>query len=328
MADPFAWRTDDAYYAVGTGAAGAGTVAGGAAGGTAGAVAKLFPVLRSTDFCTWTHQGEALVRPAGDLGEEFWAPAVATANGLWYLYYSVGDARIPRHQLRVAIAAAPAGPYLDEGPLTYPDQLPFAIDAHPVQDHDGGWWLFYARDFLDQDDGCHAGTALVADRLIGMTRLAGDERVVLRARHAWTLFAAQRHLYGQVWDWHTLEGPCVVPHDGRWWCFYSGACWGNDTYGVDYAVAERLEGPWRDDGADAGPRVLRTVRGLARGPGHVSCVVGPDGADYLAYHAWDGRGAVRRMHLDRILWTPEGPRCRPTRKPQLLTAAPAPAGDR
>src|SRR6185295_18254923 len=94
-------------------------------------------------------------------GHELWAPAVAEAEGRFFLYYSSGDASKPFHQLRVAESDRPEGPYRDTAALTEPASQPFAIDAHPFRDRDGRWYLFYARDFLDTAGGARAGTALV-----------------------------------------------------------------------------------------------------------------------------------------------------------------------
>jgi beta-xylosidase len=318
LADPFVWRSHGSYFAIGTGAAGAGSLVSGIDQGRAATdQERIFPLLQSDDFCTWQARSLALIRPDPLLGPEFWAPAVAEHDGRFYLYYSVGDSSIPRHQLRVAISTKPEGPYADFGPLTDVQKMPFAIDAHPFLDVDGRWWLFYARDFLDNEGGAYAGTALVVDRMKSMTELAGHERVVLRARQDWTLFRAQREMYGSVWDWHTLEGPCVLRHDDQYYCLYSGACWGNASYGVDYCVAEHIDGTYDAGFADA-PRVLRTNPGVVLGPGHCSHIIGPDGGDYLAYHAWDEAAQVRRMHIDRLLWTPNGPRCTPTTTEQLI----------
>ena len=62
-------------------------------------------------------------------------------------------------------------------------------------------------------------------------------------------------MFGGIYDWHTLEGPCVRRHGGRYYCLYSGGCWQNDTYGVDYAVADHVLGPYTDSGNEDGPRV-------------------------------------------------------------------------
>ena len=46
------------------------------------------------------------------------------------------------------------------------------------------------------------------------------------------------------------------------------------------------------------------------GPGHNSIVIGPDRETaYIAFHAWDKEMKMRQMFIDKILWTPNGPRC-------------------
>jgi hypothetical protein len=51
-------------------------------------------------------------------------------------------------------------------------------------------------------------------------------------------------------------------------------------------------------------------------------VVGPDGADYIVYHAWDPGFGARRMCIDRLEWTIDGPRTSgPTIEPQPVPAA-------
>lgn len=299
FADPFVWKYNNVYYAIGTGALEA-------SGQTVG---KIFPVLQSHDFFQWQFASSALVRPDPALGDNFWAPAVACAEGRFYLYYSVGHGD-QHHQLRVAAANAPQGPYQDlNQPLLDSSVCPFAIDPHPFQDDEGEWHLFYARDFLDVSDQVRAGTALVAAPLLGMTRLAGQETVVLRARSDWQRFQNPRLVYGRLWDWHTLEGPCVVKHNGQYYCFYSGGRWENESYGVDFAVADHVLGPYSDLHNPEGPRVLQTVPGHVIGPGHNTVIRGPDGqTDYIVYHAWDKSMKARQMFIDRLEWTPNGPR--------------------
>ncbi|HSU53885.1 MAG TPA: glycoside hydrolase family 43 protein, partial [Candidatus Dormibacteraeota bacterium] len=276
FADPFVWKYNDTYYAIGTGELEA-------EGQTLG---KVFPVLQSTDFFQWSFASSALVRPDKSLGTNFWAPAVVFREGKFYLYYSVGHGD-KNHQLRVAISDSPQGPYEDSGhSLLSLDACPFAIDPDPFQDDDGRWYMFYARDYLDTSAGFRAGTALAVAPMKSMTELANEGTVVLRARSDWQRFQSNRPMYGKSWDWHTLEGPCVCKHDRRYYCFYSGGRWENDTYGVDYGVAEHVTGPYSDEGNESGPRVLRTLPGKVLGPGHNSIIKGPDAeTDYLVYHA-------------------------------------------
>jgi beta-xylosidase len=300
FADPFAWQHDGVYYAIGTGELEA-------EGRTPGLA---FPVLRSFDFYHWEYIGNALERLSPALGDNYWAPAVACAEGRFFLYYSVGHGD-KNHQLRVAVSDAPGGPYRDSGKtLISADACPFAIDPDPFQDSDGRWYLFYARDFLDCTDTLRAGTALAVAPMKSMTELEAPGTVVLRARCDWQRFQSERPMYGQVWDWHTLEGPCVHKHVDRYYCFYSGGRWEDDTYGVDYGAADTVLGPYSDQGNERGPRVLRTVPGKVLGPGHNSLIRGPDGrTDYLVYHAWDNAMRARRMFMDPVVWTSDGPRC-------------------
>lgn len=307
FADPYVWRHAGEYFAVGTGP----EEASGRVAGTGGAT--VFPLLRSHDLVNWGEAGHALVKPDAALGDTFWAPEVVQADGLWYLYYSVGFGD-RQHQLRVARSAQPLGPFEDVAQLTDPQQVPFAIDPHPFRDADGRWYLFHARDFLDLVDGLgrpvRAGTALVVQRLESMTALAAEPpTTIARARFDWQRFKADRLMYGQLHDWHTLEGPFVVLHDGRYHCLYSGGRWETAGYGVDCLVADQVMGPYRDEGAETGPRVLQSVPGQVLGPGHCSVTVAPDGVTpMLVYHAWDAQRTARRMCIDPLLFTADGPR--------------------
>lgn len=322
FADPFAWKHEGKYYAVGTGPLG--TIAdireSDLTSSRINGEDRAIPVLTSEDFVHWKSLGGALRVPEKFREKAFWAPEVAFHEGSFYIYYSTATVGL-LHQIRVAKSSQPEGPYDDVGLLIGADEAcPFAIDAHPFQDDDGQWYLFYARDFLDQDSGVRAGTALVVDRLIDMTKLAGEEKVVMRARHDWQLFKSQREMYGQIFDWHTLEGPFVRKRDGLYYCFYSGGCYENESYGVDYGVSEKVMGPYHDIGNEAGPRVLKSVADHVIGPGHHSIVLGPDDkTEYLVYHVWDLDMKARRMCLDKLLWTEKGPRCLgPTWTPQSV----------
>ncbi len=304
FADPFVWRGDGEYYAIGTGSHEA------TGGAFSARDATVFPLLRSPDLVHWQDAGRALLRPDPALGTAFWAPEIVCDGTRWFLYYSVGYAdRL--HQLRVATSDAPLGPYVDLAALTTRDECPFAIDPHPFRDDDGRWYLFYARDFLTTEDeqgrAVRAGTALVVRPLLGMTALAADETTVARARCDWQRFAANRLMYGRRFDWHTLEGPFVVKDRGRYYCFYSGGCWQTDTYGVDYVVANTASGPYSDEGVGRDPRVLKTVPGRVLGPGHCSILAGSAGKNYIVYHAWGPDRTARRMCVDELSFSPDGP---------------------
>lgn len=263
-----------------------------------------FKTLSSPDLVKWTPGPPALKRLSEHEGCDFWAPEVACCNDKYFMYYSVGQGD-KGHHLRVAISDEPAGPYEDSGRLT-PETCSFAIDACPYQHSDGSWWLFYATDLVEGD---RPGTVLVVDRLTSMTEIEGKPTLVARATSDWQRFEKDRSIYGGRHDWHTLEGPSAHLRNGRVWCLYSGGNWQNDTYGVDFVVADHPQGPWENTTGER-PRTLSTVPGRVLGPGHNSVTKGPDGVtDFIVYHAWNPERTARLMRIDPIEWRDSGPVC-------------------
>lgn len=300
MADPFVLKWDGEYYAYGT---------------SEGDRERIFTILHSADFAYWQDIGGALEPLPGER-HAYWAPEVAVRDGKFFLYYSAADgAGDDTHRLRVAVADNPAGPFRDTGRLLLPDEG-FSIDAHPFCDpRDGRWYLFFAKDFFD----ARVGTALAVVPLgEDMVSAAGPVTTVLRPSADWQISSRNRDLYGQTWaEWHTVEGEFVLFHENRYFLLYSGGGWETPEYGVGYAVADSVLGPYREP--ESGPAVLRGVPGHVLGPGHNSVVPGPDGQPFVAYHAWDLAWTARRMCLDPLRWTPDGPRCDgPTWTPQTL----------
>ncbi len=314
MPDPFVLKHAGVYYAFGT------------TGAERKSDGRIYTVLRSTNLVDWQELGGALTPPTDDRDYQYWAPEVAEEGGTFYLYYSMGGKEEEKFEIRVATSSKPEGPYKDAGiKLLVCDNNRFTIDAHPFKDTDGRWYMFYARNFPDTEGGAHPGTALVVDRLVDMTKLAGECRTVVRARHPWTLYEANRRMnvYNQTFDWHTIEGAFVRKHRGRYYCFYSGSNYQTANYGVDYVVADSVMGPYRGQGAEA--RILKGIPGKVRGPGHHSIVVGPDGkTDYFVYHAWDASMKVRQMCIDKLTWAAQGPR----RVIPTITPQPLPRGAR
>lgn len=289
MADPFVLRHAGHYYAYGT--------------APAAPDGRQFPVLHSTNLVEWEHKGWALLPPAG--GQEFWAAEVAYHNGTFYMYYSTNGIEGRDHQIRVATSRDPLGPFEDTGRVLLPE-IPFNIDPHPFQDTDGQWYLFYSQDFLTLDGDYRVGTGIVVDRLVDMLTLAGQPQVVVRPHADWQLFLAQRPMYGQVFDWHTIEGAAMRVHNGRYYCFYSGGAWERENYGVAYVVADHPLGPYQRPAEITGP-LLRSVPGQVIGPGHNSFTTAPDGQEVIIYHGWDTAMTARLMRIDRLRWEGDRP---------------------
>ncbi|HJR06488.1 MAG TPA: glycoside hydrolase family 43 protein [Pyrinomonadaceae bacterium] len=255
---------------------------------------RAFGVMHSRDLVNWRELAGALAPLAGE-HPCYWAPEVVYENGRFLMYYSVGNER--RMHIRVAVADNPAGPFEDSGhELT---DAEFAIDPHVFVDEDGTRWLFYATDFLTHT---HIGTGTVRDLLLDHFTLAREPRPVTRARYDWQVYDPAREEKGGV-RWHTVEGPFVLRRKNLYYQMFSGGNWQNLTYGVSYAVSDRIarEDEWEQtaDGERVLP-ILRTIPERVVGPGHNSVVRGRDNVQlFCVYHRWDGeRGRV--LAIDRL----------------------------
>ncbi len=231
--------------------------------------AGCFGILRSQDLIHWQRVGCAMQPLAGDF-DKYWAPEVTYDNGVFYLYYSVGDEE--NMGIRVAVAGRPEGPFVATGRQLTSEQ--FAIDPHVFLDDTGTRYLFYATDFLEHS---HIGTGTVVDRMLDPYTLEGRPRPVTRAGYDWQVYDPCRREKGGV-RWHTVEGPFVLKHNGLYYQMFSGGNWRNTSYGVSYAITDRIDvdHEWEQvaDGEHTLP-VLRTVVGRVVGPGHNSVVRGP-----------------------------------------------------
>jgi beta-xylosidase len=294
FADPFVLRADSGYYAYGT--------------GPADAAGRQFPMLHSPDLCNWNPIGGALDPLPQAPKALYWAPEVARQGENYYLYYSAAPSgREEDHRLRVAVAKAPQGPFVDSGRVLIPE-LKFTIDASPFFDpRTRRWHLAFATDYL-QDEPFGTGLGLITLEDDMMTT-SGKPLVLQRATAPWQIYETNRNYQGRHWPkWYCVEGPNLLYHNDKYYCLYSGGAWRESNYGVGFAVADDLQGPWRDDFAVHGPAVLHGTESVI-GPGHNSVVLAPDNHTLFAvYHAWDTARTARRMCIDPLYWTDSGPK--------------------
>jgi GH43 family beta-xylosidase len=294
FADPFVLKTARGYFAYGT-----------APPGNDG---RIFPVLHSQNLVNWRFLGGALAPLANPPGRLYWAPEVMEKDGRYYLFFSASTTESDdSHRLRVAVADDPAGPFVDSGRLLLPD-AGFTIDASPFRDPPTGqFYLYFATDYQTDEP---YGTGLAVVRLASdLLSTDGAPVQVVRATADWQIYERNRVYKGRIWSkWHCVEGPHCVFHGGKYFCFYSGGAWQSDNYGVSVAVADHPLGPWHDQ-SHQGPSVLSGIPDRVLGPGHNSCVAGPDGNTlYMVYHAWNSHKTARRMCIDPVLWTECGPK--------------------
>jgi hypothetical protein len=217
----------------------------------------------------------------------------------------------------VASSRDPLGPFeFGDAPLLDV----WSIDGHPFVDLDGRRWLFYnVRDDSTRYQGTVPGCGNLVDELLTPATLRGEPAPVALPDAPWE--------GSRSGEWYWNEGPTVLRRRGRYVQMYSGGWYGDASYGVGFAAADDPRGPWSK--APHNPVFVSGSR--ITGPGHHCVTTGPDGVTpYAVYHGYvDGRPG-RKVHIDRLHWSTEGPRLgggempgTPTETPQAVPEGPA-----
>jgi hypothetical protein len=217
----------------------------------------------------------------------------------------------------VARSRDPLGPFeLDPAPLLDV----WSIDGHPFVDVDGRRWLFYnVRDESTRYRGRVPGCGNLVDELVAPDTLRGSAVPVALPDAAWE--------GNRSGGWYWNEGPTVLRRRGRYVQMYSGGYYGDDSYGVGFAAADSPRGPW----AKAPHNPVFVSGSRITGPGHHCVTVGPDGVTpWAVYHGYVDGLPGRKVHVDRLHWSTEGPRLgrgeapgQPTEGPQAVPDGPA-----
>lgn len=219
----------------------------------------------SRDLQNWTRSAPLLditsidwIEDDGAPAHYLWAPALAQANGRFYLYYSVGPQNPTPSRVGVAVADSPGGPFRDSGaPLLTGGNGFEAIDPMVFVDPASGKPYLYAG-------GSAGATLRVFELAPDMVRIAREVKTVTP------------HLF--------TEAPFVHLRDGIYYLSYSHGRWNHADYAVHYATARSPEGPWTYQ------REILSGDALRKGPGHHSIVRNPTSGDwFIAYHRWEGR---------------------------------------
>ena len=294
--DPFVLKVRGRYYAYATEAE---------ANPAQGSL--VFPILTSTDLVSWHEVGKAM--PA--LGAPYylyWAPEVTMYNGQFFLYYAVHTNEEFISSIRVAVADAPEGPFIDSGHDLTHTQTPWAIDPHVFRNQDGQSYLYVTVEYLDSSAG-FIGSGNAVDRLLDPFTLEGNLTRVTPPSQAWQLYEAQRQSKGGI-DWYTVEGPTVLQHRRKYYEMFSGGCYYRDNYAISYAISDTPMGShglhdtsWQDWQGRTGHAFLVQGNQHILSPGHNSLVLGPNNTEqYIAYHALQANMLDRYACLDRLFW--------------------------
>lgn len=231
------------------------------------------PLLRLADI--------AWVRDDRVLRHFLWAPDMATANGHYYFYYSVGPQGPTPSRIGVARCERPQGPCRDSGRPVLTGGNGFeAIDPMVFVDPRSARRLLYA--------GGSAGARLrVFELAPDMTNIT--EEVPVAQPPSFT------------------EGVFVHERGGIYYLSWSHGHWDRSDYEVLYATAPSATGPWTYRG------VLLRSDSAYKGPGHHAFVQDPRTGQWLiVYHRWENvRGdgpyaGSRRIAIQPIRYDADG----------------------
>jgi beta-xylosidase len=279
--DPFVLDVGGTYYAYATNGAG-----------------KQVQTLSSKDMVHWRPGPDALPK-VGSWGfnGSTWAPEVLPRpDGTYVLYYtaSSGTQCVGR-----AVSDTPLGPFVDRwsSPLVCQKSAGGSIDPDPFRDGDGSLYLYWKND----------GNSIGEPTHIWVQRLSRDGTQLVGKPHD------TGETNDQVWEGSVVEGPTMWKHDGRYYLFYSGGNYADDTYAVGYAACTSPLGPCTD--APENPILKTTCR--AHGPGH-NALIEVGSQTWIVYHAWlpNHAGDKRTLWIDRLDWRNgkpivHGPTCTP-----------------
>jgi len=203
--------------------------------------------------------------------QAMWAPSIIEKNQRYYLFFSANDLQRPggpyweekelyNHYggIGVAVADAPEGPYEDH--LGVPLINEFHNDAQPIdqfvyKDVDGTYYMFYGG-------WRHCNIAVLNDDFTGFVPWNEDQ------------------LFKEITPEGYVEGPFVFRRKNKYYFMWSEGSWGNDTYKVAYAMADKVTGPYERIGT-----ILESDKNIATGAGHNSVINTPNTDQwYMVYH--------------------------------------------
>ena len=258
---------------------------------TAGAMGAM-PVLTSPDLINWTEVGNGMpVIASWSVSGRHWAPELIQVGDRYQSYNTARRGDMNQQAVSVSVSDSPAGPFVDNrtAPLIGQVDEGGSIDASPFRDADGSLWLLWKND----------GNAQGKPSYIYLQRLTDD---------GLEMVGEPQRMFGmdQPYEIYTIEGASVIIHKGTYYCFYSTGEYWKNTYGVCWATAPSITGPWTKRGG--GP--ILAGNDVAAGPGHGMPVkVGPHW--WYVYHAWQpdhvGESPGRLVWLSRLKFTDDGP---------------------
>ena len=248
----------------------------------------------SNDLKKW-HYGGVALHKRDSYGEKwFWAPEVHLVDGVYYMFYTAQE------RTCVATSSSPTGPFVQR------EQKPLIdgyknIDNTLFIDDDGTPYMFFVR----------VGRPFK----ICVAELERDLQSI-KEKSIHTCISPT-----QSWERKqglVNEGPSVIKHEGIYYMLYSGNGYTSQSYGIGYATARSIKGPWRKSSLNP---ILQYPGDLV-GAGHGAPFYDKKGHLHYVFHAhynhekihprcmYIARASIKRGKRDNKLnisnkyWTP------------------------
>jgi len=259
--DPFIVLHEGKYYAYGT-------------HGTDG-----IEVYVSDDLHTWrgpvgAKGGLALHKDDVWADRWFWAPEIYFVNGKFYMYYSADE------HICVATSDSPLGPFTQKvkKPMIENEK---AIDNSLFIDGDGTPYLFFDR----FNDGLNIWVAELEENLLEIK--PGTMHKCINVSQEWE----------EVWP-RVNEGPFVLKRNGKYFMTYSANSYESPFYGIGFATADKITGPWKK--YENNP--IWQKPGDLVGVGHSAFFTDKDGNLRIVFHAHNSKENIhpRNMYISTV----------------------------
>ncbi|KAH9909631.1 endo-arabinase [Xylariomycetidae sp. FL2044] len=234
--------------------------------------------------------------PLWATGQNTWAPDVhkiSLGAGYMYVMYFAGVTKADpsKHCIGVAMSLEIEGPYIAANePFACPLDQGGAIDPSGFVDTDGRRYVLYKVDgnSLGHGGSCGNTVAPIVPTPIMLQEV--DRQGVNR------IGAPVAILDRVAADGPLVEAPSLVRLAcGTYLLLFSSGCFTAPSYNVNYALADRIAGPYE---RAVTPIVSTGQRGLAS-PGGATAAIGRREIPYVAYHADCPAG--RCMHISQLI---------------------------
>lgn len=256
LGDPFIMLWEDTYYAYGTQSADG------------------IVVYESDDLINWRvpdgAAGGLALHKEDVWGDRwFWAPEVYHVNGKFYMYFSADE------HICVATSDSPLGPFRQKvkQPMIADEKC---IDNTLFIDDNGKPYLFFDR----FNDGLNIWSAELEDDLITIRK--ETMKKCIHVSQPWE----------EVWP-RVNEGSFVTRHNGLYYMTYSANSYESQSYGIGFATAESIDGPWTK--YENNPIFQKP--GDLVGVGHSAMFKDKDGKLRIAFHAHNNSEKIHPRHM-------------------------------